>query len=228
MDAVYVNRDGDNPELRYSLRSLRNVRHGKVWVFGGAPIWLNSEEVHYRKNAQRSSAYLSTRAHLEAACKYEAVSDPFTLWNDDFFAMRYVGKIPLMHRGSLRAAVETTAHANLPWVKGMRETALMLENKGFKDPMSYDGHVPLVVHKEAMLEALQWAKQAKTDAVHVRTLYGNLVDAPAEFHPDPKMLRKTDEFPAGAWLSSGDNTFRPTIEPVLRYTFPLSTKYELH
>jgi hypothetical protein len=40
------------------------------------------------------------------------------------------------------------------------------------------------------------------------------------------MLRRSDPFPAGAWLSSSDDTFRSTVEPVLRYLFADKSPYE--
>ena len=43
-DVVYcVKDDPDNEELRYSLRSLKNLPHQKVWIYGGGPKWLNEE-----------------------------------------------------------------------------------------------------------------------------------------------------------------------------------------
>lgn len=226
MDVVYVNRDGENPELRYSLRSLKNVDHGTVWVFGGAPVWLNQDRVAFRGRAQERTSYSSTRAHLKAACLSPNVSDPFQLWNDDFFAMHPLGAVPLYHRGTLDAALEKFASVKTPWAKSLRETAQLIENAGVEEPMFYDVHLPLVVHKAEMLAALGWAKEARADAVHVRTLYGNLVGESGTLHIDPKMMNRRDPFPTGAWLSSGDNTFRYAIEPVLRYVFPDASPYE--
>jgi len=92
--------------------------------------------------------------------------------------------------------------------------------------ISYDLHVPLVVYKEPMQEALRWAEKARCDAIHVRTLYGNLVDLGGTRIRDPKMTRRSDPFPDGPWLSSSDETFRSIIEPVLRYQFPDKCDYE--
>ena len=46
LDVVYCVKELiTNEELRYSLRSLRNLPHRKVWIFGGCPKWVNTEEV---------------------------------------------------------------------------------------------------------------------------------------------------------------------------------------
>lgn len=226
MDVVYVNKDGENPELMYSLRTLKHVRHRHVWIFGGAPGWINPDTVHLVDRRQSLSPYRSTRAHISAACGTREVSDPFMLWNDDFFAMQRVGTMPLLHRGPLTGVMETYAHVKTLWVKGMREAAAMLEERGGLPSISYDLHVPLIVHKEPMREAIRWAEKAKCDAVHVRTLYGNLADLGGTPIRDPKMTRRSAPFPEGPWLSSSNDTFRSSIEPVLRYLFPEKCNYE--
>lgn len=227
MDVVYVNKDGENPELRYSLRSLTHVNHGRVWVFGGAPVWLNTDTVEFRGRAQKRSAYASTRDHIRAACMDPDVSDPFMLWNDDFYAMEPVGTIPVYHRGLLSDALEDFAPLNTPWGKGLRETARLIENSGRENPLFYDIHLPLIVDKMTMLAALGWAKDAQVDAVHLRTLYGSLANPElTQQHPDPKMMHRGDPFPVGSWLSSGSSTFRYVVEPVLRYLFPNPSIYE--
>lgn len=226
MDIVYVSRDGENPELRYSLRTLVNVDYDRVWVFGGAPVW-TSDEIMYRRRRQGGSPYSSTRDHIGAACNTPEVSDPFVLWNDDFFAMRPVGEVPVYHRGSLEALLESNAATKTPWARGMRDTAGFMKKRGMLEgSLSFDVHLPLIIHKEPMREALRLARHVRADAVHLRTLYGAVAGLEGVEHPDPKMMRRSDPFPRGAWLSSGDDTFRPVVEPVLRYLFPDPSNYE--
>lgn len=227
MDVVYVNRDGDNPELRYSLRTLTNVDHDGVWVFGGAPAWIHPDTVTHRKRIQGGTPYSSTRGHIQAACSTAEVSDPFLLWNDDFYAMEKVGEVPVYHRGPLEPLLVMYAAMKTPWGKGLRETAKVMEKRGMlAGAMSYDVHLPLVVHKAEMREALRLAKEVHTDAIHLRTLYGAIAGLEGVEHHDPKLMRRSDPFPRGAWLSSSDDTFRSTVEPVLRYLFPDKAPYE--
>lgn len=226
MDVVYVCRDGDNPELRYSLRSLANVPHERVFIFGGCPAWVNTDVVTHVSSPQHVSPYASTRAHIKAACQHAEVSDPFMLWNDDFYAMEPVDELPVMCRGSLAEMVERFAKTQTTWARGIRETAVLLRDLGYEAPVSYDLHVPLPVHKSKMLEALKLAKRVRGDAVHVRTIYGNLAGLGGTEMLDVKMMRRSDPIPRGPWLSSGDNTFRAVVEPVLRYLFPDPCAYE--
>lgn len=225
IDVVYVNKDGENQELMYSLRTLKHVTHGNVWIFGGAPVWINPDTVRHVKRMQKGSPYRSSRSHLLAACNTPEVTDPFMLWNDDFYAMQKVGPMPLLHRGPIGGVMERYANVKTLWARGLRETAAMLEERGLKD-ISYDLHAPLIVYKEQMREALRWAEKAGCDAIHTRTLYGNLVPLGGTVIADPKMSRRSAPFPTGPWLSSGDDTFRSSIEPVLRYLFPEKCNYE--
>lgn len=227
MDVVYLNKEGENEELRYSLRTLRNVKHGHVWIFGGCPSWVDTDLVRHERRVQKASAYSSTRAHIAAACKNSNVSDPFMVWNDDFYAMEIIGDVPIMHRGTLAHALERFGGLKTGWAKGMRQTAAMLRTvRGEEEHFCYDFHAPLIIYKDQMLEALELAKEVKTDAVHLRTLYGNLDPIGGVEIEDVKMTRRNAPFPTGPWLSSGDDTFRSTIEPVLRYLFPEPCTYE--
>lgn len=227
MDVVYTNRDGDNPELRYSLRTLAHVDHDRVWIFGGAPVWINPDTVTHHPRRQAATPYASTRGHIQAACSTDEVSDPFLLWNDDFYAMQKVGTMSIYHRGPLESMLERFITMKTPWGKGLRETAALIEKRGLlTGAMSYDIHLPLVVYKAGMTEALRLAKNIRTDAIHLRTLYGAVAVLEGVEHHDPKLMRRSDPFPSGAWLSSSDDTFRPTVEPVLRYLFPGKSPYE--
>jgi hypothetical protein len=227
MDAVYLSKDGENPELRYSLRTLeRNVPHDTVWVFGGAPTWLNPDTAIHIVSPQQPTPYSSTRKHLKAALDNPDVSDPFMLWNDDFYAMQPVVSVPPMHRGRMSAALGGT-RSMTPWFKGLQGTMQFLNHRlDIPEPLSYDLHVPIVVKKDEMREALNLSKSVKADAVHLRSIYGNLARLGGSAVKDPKMVRRNDPFPRGPWLSSSPDTFRSTVEPVLRYLFPDSSIYE--
>lgn len=227
-DIVYVCRDGANPELRYSLRTLQNVHHERVWIFGGAPSWINQGTVRFQSRPQSGRGpYHATRNHIQAACNTPAVSDPFLLWNDDFYAMEHVGRVPVYHRGPVTALLEQYDKARIPWVIGLRETAALLQDQGLLDgAMSYDVHLPLLIHKAEMREALRLANKTQIRALHLRTLYGVIANLGGVEHLDPKMYRRSEPFPRGAWLSSSNDTFRPTVEPVLRYLFPEESIYE--
>lgn len=229
MDVVYVTREGENPELRYSLRSLVNVPHRNVWVVGGAPSWLNPETVNHRFRMQNGTPYRSTRGHIAMACDTPEISNPFVLWNDDFFAVKKITHTDVLHRGSLTEFAEKMS-SGTAWSKSLRETARLIstwEKPDHVEWKSYDLHTPLIVYKSDMREALRIADKLTVDAAHLRTIYGNIAfEGAGTIYNDPKVLRRSDPFPRGPWLSSSDNTFLSTVEPVLRYLFPDPCIYE--
>src|SRR5688572_13246658 len=98
-DIVYVCRPGDdNEELRYSLRSLRNLPHGRVFVAGYCPVWVSSE-VERIPVPRMSDKHTHALASLVAAMNDERVSDPFVMFNDDFYIMRPMDRVPILHTG---------------------------------------------------------------------------------------------------------------------------------
>src|SRR5690606_3954571 len=144
--------------LRYSLRTLeKNVDHGTVWIFGDAPAWVDRASVEVVKSPQKVTSYSSTRAHIAKAIKDPRVSDPFTLWNDDFYAMRPVGSVRMMNRGPLGEMLKEYRGPRTPWVRALRDTARLVGQIGVENPLSYDHHAPLVIKKIEMEEALEIA-----------------------------------------------------------------------
>jgi len=226
VDVVYLCREGENEELRYSLRSLRNLPHDRVWIFGGAPEWLRGAELV--PVDQRASKYRVTTAAMRAACLHPGVSDPFVLMNDDFFVMEPVAELPVLNRGPVDVVAEDYARriGTSRYLKGMLATRDLLRELGYRRPLSYELHVPLPVHKAEMLEALEVGEAAGIPVLHKRTLYGNLAGLGGETIADVKVCgRRRQTLPAGPWLSTLDATF-PSVLPLLARRFPRPSPFE--
>jgi hypothetical protein len=233
VDVVYLCREGENEELRYSLRSLRNLPHERVWVFGGAPEWICGAELV--PVDQHDTKYRVTTAAMRAACRHPDVSDPFVLFNDDFYVMRPVPEVPVLHRGPVTAVLayyERRWGGRSRYSIGMRETAALLRSLGFDDPLSYELHVPLPIHKAAMLEALDAGEASGITVLHKRTLYGNLARLGGERLADCKIVSTRDGRISGrhvtdahTWLSSSDASFAG-LAPFLQHRFPRPSPFE--
>lgn len=232
MDAVYMVRPGPVEELRYSLRSLAaHVEHDRVWIFGSAPSWVakGPDKVTVVAREKKSTKYATTTGHLMAMCKHPGVSDPFVLWMDDVYAVRPVGPMPALHLGDLDRRLARYVNLRSTWASGMRSTARMLHER-YPDRalLSYEAHAPLIVHKAAMLEALQLADWLGIPAPHKRTIYGNVAQLGGiELAQDPKWVTQAAQPPKGAWLSSDDASFRSLTKPILRWLFPDAGPYEI-
>lgn len=221
MDVAYVCRAGENEELRYSLRSLVNLPHDNVSVYGGAPPWYTGRHVDVE---QRGGKLANAYRALREATHDDALSDPFLLMNDDFFAVRKT-KVPYLHRGDL-AEVLAWYREQCPssyYTRGMAKTAALLARLGVKEPISYELHVPIVVHKRAMRDALEHC--AHDPSLHIRSVYGNLSRLEGKKVDDVKVYSRDDVLPRGPWLSTEDATF-DYISVILRWLFPDRSEWE--
>lgn len=223
MDVVYVCRAGTNPELRYSLRSLTNVPHGRVWILGGWPGWVRNVETV--EVPQLGTKYANTTRAVREACSHPGISDPFWLWNDDMYAIQPTTG-GHFHRGRVRDVLDLyeRRYPGGPYAVGMRATLERLEEHGYVDPWSYELHVPLIVHKAPMIEALDLG--ADVPVWHKRTAYGAVANVGGSFMEDVKVYEAGGRVPVGPWLSSSDGSFSG-LEAFLGGLFPAAGPYEL-
>lgn len=224
IDVVYVVRPGArNEELRYSLRSLANVPHGRVFIAGYRPPWVDAESI--RAPNRHGDKQGNAQRNLKAACEDPRVSDPFLIMNDDFFILRRMRRVPILHRGKLEDVIAEHKYRS-QYVRSMIATAELLATLGCKAPVSYEMHAPLPIDKGGMLRALELGRHIY--GVHNRTLYGNLFGIKGRKSDDCKVYSERDtgwrEWP---FLSTNDNGFRKLKAGVyVRELFPDRSPYE--
>jgi hypothetical protein len=205
MDIVYPlkKETGAADELRYSLRSLGNLPHDKVFVAGGFPGW-TSGVLHIPAPKGRTK-YLDSTANVKAACESPLVSDPFVLFNDDFFVLSPAEEVPTLNRGKVTAVLAAYRGGNNNYRSGMSQTLDRLAALGYPDPWSFELHLPLVVHKQMMLAALQAG--INVPVWHKRTAYGCLAGLEGRTTSDVKIHDLTT-VPTGTFVSTSDKSFR--------------------
>lgn len=230
MDVVYVVRPGDNnEELRYSLRSLANLPHDRVFIVGHTPPWVRN--VTSLQTIQAGTKYANSTRNVLTACGTDEVSDPFVLMNDDFFIVRPIGEVPTLHRGPV-ADVVTEYRVRYrriasQYIVGMTETRDLLLELGHTKPLSYELHVPLVVHKEAMSKAIETATVAGLEVPHKRTLYGNLAGVGGTQARDVKVIYRAAVHVPSPFVSTSDMSFHEGwIGRKLRGMFTEASRYE--
>lgn len=175
LDVVIPVRAGDkNPELRWALRCLEaNFPHNRVWIVGYQPAWVTNVEFipgngHYR--------HRNVYENVLAACEHPDTPAQFVISNDDIFVTEPVPGPVVGFRGPLATQVERLAPRPRHWWRRSLELTLeVLRAEGVADPISYELHMPLPVHKARMAEVLRrFAGVGGDNPPQWRTLYGNL------------------------------------------------------
>ncbi len=217
MDIIYPYKLSDTQELKYSLRSAaKNLKHNNAFIIGQDPGWLSSE-AKLLIVPQIKSKYVNLCKNIELACLLPGVSDPFIIMNDDFFVMKETVKIPYLYRADIHADIERVArHGMWDWLDGFER----IRNAGGE--RSYELHVPLVVHKQPMLEALE--RFGPTPVW--RTAYAAVGGLHGYPYEDVKVKDMTT--PAvGRFVSTNNRTFaHGQVGKDIRRMFPEPSRYE--
>lgn len=234
MDIVYPLKNCDIcEELIYSLRSLENVPHDKVFIVGGCPKCVNKEKVAHIPVLQGSNRYQNTTLSLIAACDDSRISDDFILFNDDFFVLEKIEN-PVqelnLNMGSLYAQAERLIKKNNTYYgESLFKTAEFLSKKcGIKEPLSYELHTPFIFNKAKLKEIFCLDEFLENAALSVgkRSIYGNLFCKNSKQISDVKVLNKSREIYTDKFLSCSDKGFA-LIKDFLAKKFKTKSIYEV-
>lgn len=195
MDIVYlVKKTLLNEELRYSLRSLVNLPHNKVFIIGDCPEFINEEKVYYIPNNKLNSRYETTTNHLKFACNCNELSNNFILMNDDFFILNPINEQDLnLNRGLLKNQVSFYHKNHRPltnYDRLVENSFKELKNQGFENPISYELHTPMILNKNNFLSILP---KLNNESLHCckRSVYGNYFIKNSNTIKDVKILNNT-------------------------------------
>lgn len=169
LDVVYLVRHGKNEELRYSIRSLVNIPHKDVYIVGHKPDWAITKHI---KTKQNESPFTNTANNLKAACLSKDISSDFILMNDDFFIMKPLKSMQTYHRGTYKEVLKNTKSYSA-YTRNMGRTQKLLEGMGYENPLCYELHIPIVINKTKMLEALKLV-ESTVSKFNKRSLYANM------------------------------------------------------
>lgn len=235
MDIVYlVKNSRTNEELIYSLRTIMNIPHDKVFIVGGCPEDVNKDKIIYIPILQTGNKFQNTAKSLEIVCKDPRLSEEFILMNDDFFILKpiYDPRQELnLCMGYVEEAIEkykrTYGNEDNHYIIGMKQAKIFLEDLGIKNPLSYELHIPIVMDKNGVLRAFSLPNIKTIKEGHIRTIYGNLLMQGSQVVKDVKIRYKTDYIPTNnKFLSSADNTWE-YVKPFIDSKFPNKSEYEL-
>lgn len=226
MDIVYILGTGskfNDEEIKYSLRSLKNLKHGNVFVIGEKPEFFSDEIKHVQADDPYNVKQKNAFHKLMIACNTKAISKDFILMNDDFFILKELEDVKYSHRGDLKARVDKIINVGSPYVQAMERTYNLLGG-GF----DYSMHYPFIYNKSKLKKVLK--KLGGDDAIHLRTFYGNTYKVGGEQRDDVKIRdkRSFNKFKDGDVISTDDYIFGSTrFQKLLHKLFPKKSKYEL-
>lgn len=204
---------GAGEELRFMLRSLRNVPHGRVFIAGGElPRWARNI-VHVPVEQERKDKFTSQTRNLLAILTTHETTEEVVLFNDDFYVLNPVDEIPVMHTGRIRGT------------PGGNRLVRHLRSKGISSPVSYEGHFPLRVNAADFAHTLQ----TLPSDLHTwkRSVYGNLYNIGGVQVDNAKVL---GQLPRGwrkrGYISSSDRAFIKWQRGPLSGLFDAPSPYE--
>ena len=224
MDIVYFVKDTDtNEELRYSLRSLKNFPHDKVWFYGGCPKGLKPDH-HIKVDQDQPNKWSNIFKMFKMAVQNDDISSDFWLFNDDFFVMKKVNKGPNLFDGDLYKRVVTLEdkHGGItPYSQQLRYTLQELEGMGCST-VNYALHVPMAINRKKGQELTKIM-----DGPMIRCVYGNYFKVGGEQHSDFKIDSINKLYKDGDYLSTNDKSFtHGAVGKQIKEIFNHKCKYE--
>ena len=221
MDIVYILKSWyDNClELRYSLRSLENIKHWKVFIIWYKPEWINNV-IHIKAEDPFEVKALNALHKITIACEDDRVSNDFILMNDDFYITKPT-EIKYYHQGLIKEHLLRRTGQNSAYANNLYKTFRL-----FPKWNDYSLHYPIVYNKYKFLEMCEIYNMEQ--GYLLRNLYCNHFKVWWEQAKDYKILDATS-------LPKETPTFISNIDCLivsdefknyLNKLFPNQSKYE--
>ena len=233
MDLVYICRDGENEELRYSIRSaVANLKHDKIWVVGGKPDWYSG---NYIPVPQVLSKYENAKKNMQTIASSTEISNNFVLMNDDFFILKRVKALHYYHGGSIDNKIRylKKKYGTSAYIKLLLRTKLALRQFGIRDVLDYALHIPFKMNRGKLSKILDLNLSWRLAYGNIYQVGGHLVKIKDGTSRDVKIYKDKDVLSGKAtntisdtFLSSNDDSFEELL-PMLSTMFPDPSPWEL-
>lgn len=227
-DILYVYKhSGNGDELRYSLRSLKNIPHRFVFLSGDKPDWVSDAVIHIPNQeydwAIMGNRFANAEAKWRAALEDERLSTDFIAMNDDFFFMEPMKELRMYQRDTPLPFKDTSTNYQVM----LSKTREYLYRHNVNSPKNYELHVPMPMHKIKRL-AISYLLQEdfrRGQIVMPRSIYGNVFRVEGKKIEDPKNvpLKRVEEF---NFLSTDSGSFAGELGTYIKSRFPDKSIYE--
>lgn len=234
---VYNSLGSNGDELRYSLRSLKNLPHDKVVVSGDRHDWFSDDIIHIPIDRRVHSKYHDAERRWGNALKADLGITDFYAFNDDFFIVKPLELVPNYHVGKLYEAHLTRVknHGHSSYTEAMQRTDRFLHDQGITDRYAYATHTPMRMNVTNRLLVHHMLLDRLRDGYTImpRTVYGNMFVAPSEEIEDVKIidletgLNDIQSILTTGIVSTHEYSFsQGKIGRELRAMFPEPSRYE--
>ncbi len=228
MNFVYICKDGENEELRYSIRSVvKNTNDPKIWVVGGKPDWYVGNHISVLQNQHK---YQNALNNLRAACASEEIPEDFILMNDDFYITNKINEIKIYNNGLLEDQINQyhSVGVRSTYLNRLGKTYAYLQRRNITNPISYELHVPMPMKKSKLITILE-----ENYSTLWRSKYGNMFNIGGETVKDVKIhkrgpliaLSHNQDESNLPYLSSADTSFHHLLN-FLTTNFSEKSTYE--
>ena len=228
MDIVIPYTKSTSEELKYCLRSLKNIEHNSVFICGDKPDFISDEVIYLPRKTRGKTTQHDCELNLRLALEDDRLSDKFIYMNDDFFILKKIAKLPHYQNGNIRALIKSRPERQfLKHNNALAETAKYL--KTFDNPLSFELHIPMVMNKLDRLEIsndiLPILESGKI--VLPRSIYGNIFCDINEYRKDVKLYHSSDEITDNTFLSTYEPSFNGNVGEFIKHKFDTKCKYEV-
>lgn len=206
MDVLYPLGTGSNYrnlELRFSLRSLINVDHDRIFLIGPLlPRWIqNISYIKFDDKPLRKQINVINK--ILFMCRPDSgLSEDFILMNDDFYFLKkqelknYIMDLSLqdLFNKHPKSSYGLAVHTTITYLK-----------KNQLPELNYEIHYPFIINKKKFLELFSKI-DSKEGAILYRSIYGNTYQLPGEMREDFKFYDPLDFYnKKGELFFSSDN-----------------------
>lgn len=212
MHFVYICRDGENEELRYSIRSVyKNFPDAKIYLFGGKPNWYLGNFILVKDTGNK---FTNINNCYKEIIKNNNISNDFILMNDDFFI--FSNQINYYYySGYLKDKIikHSETNGNSSYARALKSGVKVLKKLGVSEPLNYDIHAPITLNKAKLAQVIDLS-------LAPRSVYGNLFINNG-INIDDVKLYKNDKINKinTDFISTEDDSFY-LIEDQLKFLFP--------
>lgn len=221
-DVVYYVREGDNEELRYSLRSLSNLPHDNVWIVGDKPDWVTN--VGFIPGNRFTERWWNAFDNVRLVVNHPNVAEDIVMMNDDFFIMNHVDEIPVYWL-KIFDGPSGVRRNDSPRIASFRYIKRLIGADG--SIKLYVTHTPLPVEKTKLAEVLDLVDPKAQWPPAWRSLYGNYWKIGGEQAEDNKVFGISGEWEGQDFVSTEDAAFTyGKIGKQIRSRFPNKSPYE--